>query len=89
MTLMQKIAYLKKVWHTLLPHVAMPTSEDAARWCPYPLEAVEAALLRTAKRFAPARIDQGFVPRQAYSYATATARNISCQQHLNTLEKTA
>lgn len=77
MNLLERVAYFQRVWKTTLPHLRTPSTEDAARWCVYPTDAVENALLRTAKRFSPARIAESFDVRQAYRYATATARSIA------------
>lgn len=77
MNVLEKVKYFAKVWQLALPHIPPPAPEDAARWAVYSSVAVEAAILRTAKRFAPARITHDFVPVQAYRYATATARSIA------------
>ena len=81
MNLIQQIDLYRKTWRLLLPHVPVPPPEDAARWAAYPSSAVESALLRTSKRFAPARITPDFVPQRAYKYATATARAIAQPQN--------
>jgi hypothetical protein len=80
MTLLEKISYFQKVWRLTLPHIEPPSPEDAVRWCPYSVDTVETALLRTARRFAPAKITEGFQPQQAYKYATAIARSINDQK---------
>jgi len=77
MNLIERVSLYLKTWKMVLPHVAPPPPEDAARWGLYPSYVVEAAILRTSKRFAPARLGLDFVPQQAYKYATATARAIA------------
>ena len=77
MTILDKIKFFRQVWRILLPHLTEPAAQDAARWGIYPPEAVEAALLRTAKRFARNRVPESFDPQQAYRYVTATARSIA------------
>jgi len=60
-----------------LPHVPEPTPEDAVRWCGYPVQAVEQAILRTSKRFSREKIVQGFDVGSAYRYTTSTARRMA------------
>lgn len=85
MNILERVEHYRKVWQLVLPHVTVPSREDAVRWGVYPRPAVEAAILRTSKRFAPARITQDFVPEQAYRYATATARAIAQPQGENAI----
>ena len=66
MTLLDKISHFQQVWRVVLPHIAEPSPEDAARWVCYPLEAVENAILRTGKRFNSSRLSPGFNPHDAY-----------------------
>jgi hypothetical protein len=75
MTVLEKIEHFQKVWQIVLPHLAVPCPEDAARWCVYDLENVEMAILRTSKRFAIDKIPAGFDPQGAYRYTTAVARD--------------
>jgi hypothetical protein len=77
MTILEKITYFQQVWLTLMPYLQAPAPEDAARWLSYPLEDVEGAILRTAKRFAQHKIPVGFDVKQAYRYTTGTARSIA------------
>lgn len=77
MTVLEKIDHFKSVWRNTLPHIAEPSSEDIARWCLYPLENVEAAILRAVRRFSKDKIEQSFTPVEAYRYVTAVARNVT------------
>lgn len=77
MNLIERVELYLKMWRLTLPHISEPPSEDAARWGLYPMHVVEAAILRTGKRFARTKITPDFVPEQAYRYATATARSIA------------
>jgi hypothetical protein len=77
MTILEKITFYQRVWKALVPHLPTPTPQDAARWCAYTEQAVEAAILRTAKRFAQPKLAEGFDPHAAYKYTTSTARAIS------------
>jgi len=77
MTTIEKIAHYQTLWGVALPHLEQPTSQDAVRWCAYPLESVEAAILRAAKRFAAHKVSQSFDAQEAYRYTTATARHIA------------
>lgn len=79
MNLIQRIDLYGQMWRLVMPHIPEPTPEDAARWGLYPTTAVEAAILRTSKRFARTKLAPEFVPQQAYRYVTATARSIAQQ----------
>lgn len=84
MTILERIETYRKVWRIVLPHLAEPSPEDVARWAVYPIDAVEAAILRTGRRFARSKISIQFDPQQAYRYVTATARNnYRTKQHTN------
>ena len=79
MKALDTIREYRTLWALVLPHITTPGPEDVARWCDYPTEAVEHAILRTAKRFAREKVKPGFDPLTAYKYATATARSIAEQ----------
>jgi hypothetical protein len=79
MTLVQRIDSLLATWRVLLPHIPAPTPENATRWLHYPDTAVEAAILRTAQKFAAPKLVSGFEPLQAYRYTTSTARNMAAR----------
>lgn len=79
MTVFAQIEHYQKVWRLALPHVAEPSSADAVRWCGYPLEFVEQAILRAGQRFSPDRIGSEFDARQAYRYVTAVAKTMNMQ----------
>jgi hypothetical protein len=77
MTVLEKISHLKTVWRLTLPHIPEPSHEDVARWCIYPMEHVEAAILRTVRRFAKDKLGPSFVPTEAYRYTSAVARSMT------------
>ena len=77
MNLIERTELYRRMWRLTLPHVPEPSPQDAARWGLYPAHAVEAAILRTAMRFAPIKVTTGFDPQQAYRYVTGTARSIA------------
>jgi len=79
MKTLHSIRQYRTLWALIVPHIAVPGPEDAARWCEYPSDAVEQAILRTARRFAPERVKPDFAPIAAYRYATAVARSIAGQ----------
>jgi len=74
MTILERIAHFQKVWRVLLPHLPEPTTADVALWLNYGDKVVEQAIFRTGKKFAPTKVDASFDPRQAYRYATGTAK---------------
>jgi hypothetical protein len=82
MTILEKIAHFRQVWRLALPHLPVPEPADAVRWCTYDLQTVEAAILRTAQKFAEQKLPQGFSPQSAYKYVTATARSIAQRQQV-------
>lgn len=69
----------RSLWALVVPHIKTPGPEDVARWCDYPSDAVEHAILRTAKRFAREKIAADFDPVSAYRFTSATARSIAEQ----------
>lgn len=77
MNLLQRIDHYQKVWGVILPHLPQPSEQDAARWGVYPVEAVEGALLRAARRFAIDRIPTDFDVSSVCRYVTAISRAIS------------
>lgn len=77
MNLLQRIDHYQKVWGLILPHLPPPSEQDAARWGGYPVDAVESALLRAARRFAIDRIPTDFDPSSAYRYVSAIAKAVS------------
>jgi hypothetical protein len=77
MTLLERITNLQHVWTTVIPHLPAPPADDVALWCAHPDSVVEAAILRTAKRFSKYRTDAPrFKPAEAYRYTTAIAKVI-------------
>lgn len=79
MRALDSIKEYRTLWVLVVPHIAVPGPEDAARWCIYPPDAVEHAILRTGQRFAKEKIRSDFDPHMAYRYVTATARSIAQQ----------
>ncbi len=77
MTILERITFYQRIWRAVVPHLPVPSPQDAGRWVVYPEETVEAAILRTAKRFAESKLPAGFDPKQAYRYTTGTARSIA------------
>lgn len=77
MNTLEKVVHFQSVWQIALPHIPAPTPQDAVRWAEYSIPVVEAAILRTAKRFARARLTNSFSPAEAYRYTSGTARNIA------------
>jgi len=82
-TVLERIDHFKNVWRIALPHIAEPSSEDVARWCIYPLENVEAAILRTVRRFSKEKLASSFTSIEAYKYVTSVARSITENAHPN------
>jgi hypothetical protein len=76
MTVFAQIEEYRKLWRVVLPHLAEPSQQDAARWCIYPTPAVEGAILRAGQRFAPPRVGSDFDPTQVYRYVTAVSKQI-------------
>jgi hypothetical protein len=74
MILLERISNYQSVWTVALPHLPPPSAESAARWGAFPLEVVEAAILRAGRRFAKSRITEDFDPTSACRYVTGTAR---------------
>ena len=80
MTISEKIQQYQKVWRLVLPHLSEPQPEDAVRWCAYPTEIVETAILRAGQRFAPPKVGPSFQPLQAFKFVTATSRSLTMKQ---------
>jgi hypothetical protein len=76
MNTLEKVAHFQSVWQIALPHVPVPTPQDAVRWAAYDTPVIEAAILRTAKRFAQSKLTATFTPAEAYRYTSGTARHI-------------
>ena len=74
MTLVERISSLTQAWRTVLPHLPEPQPVDVARWCVYADQIVEAAIIRTSKKFTVAKLVSDFDPALAHRYVTATAR---------------
>lgn len=81
MSALEQIKQYQALWTTVIPHIKAPPPEDVARWFAFSTNAVEHAVMRTARRFAREKIGPTFDPTQAYKYATATARNIAEQDN--------
>jgi hypothetical protein len=79
MQLTEKIEYFTELWSLILPHVAEPSPQDAARWCDYEPAIVERAMLRTGRRFAKDKIPPGFNPEEAYRYVTGVSRSMTAE----------
>ena len=80
MNLLQRVDTITKVWRILVPHLPEPSAETIGRWLNYPDSAVEAAIVRTARKFSPAKVNLAtFDPVQAYRYTTGTAKLIAEQ----------
>lgn len=77
MTKLEQVNQLTRLWRVALPHIAEPSPQDAIRWCLYPMETVESAILQAGKRFTVTKLTADFVPTQAYKYVTATARSMT------------
>lgn len=80
MTILEKVAHFREIWRIALPHIPAPAPEDVVHWCHYEPVTVEAAILRTAQKFAEKKLPQGFTPSSAYRYVTSTARSITQRQ---------
>lgn len=74
MTLLDRIENYRRIWSIILSHLPQPSEQDAARWGAYPVEAVESALLRAARRFAIDRIPTDFDVSSAYRFVTTISR---------------
>jgi len=77
MTVLEKITHLRTVWRLTLPHIAEPSPEDVARWCIYPTEHVEQAILRTVRRYAVDKLNPSFAPIDAYRHVSSVARSLT------------
>lgn len=80
MTILELITRFQELWRMVLPHIAEPSPQDAARWCDYDPSIVERAILRTGRRFASDKVPSGFKPEEAYRYVTGVARSATAQQ---------
>jgi hypothetical protein len=85
MTLIERIDSLLAVWRIAVPHIPAPAPESVTHWLNYPNVIVEAAILRTARKFSPGKSSADFNPAQAYKYTTSTARimNQRAKERLN------
>jgi hypothetical protein len=83
MQLTEKIDYFTRLWRIILPHVADPSPQDAARWCDYEPAIVERAMLRTGRRFAKDKLAPGFTPEQSFRYTTGVARSMTAELAIN------
>ena len=79
MTALEQIEQHRILWGLALPHLPTPDPQIVVRWVEYPLQSVEHAILRTAKRFTREKVGSDFDPNQAYRFVTGTARQISKQ----------
>ena len=74
MTLIERIDSLLAVWRVTVPHITPPAPESVTHWLNYPDAIVEAAILRTARKFSPGKSSADLNPSHAYRYTTSTAR---------------
>jgi hypothetical protein len=74
MTLIERIDSLLAVWRIAVPHIPAPAPESAMHWLNYPNAIVEAAIMRTARKFSPGKSSADLNPSHAYRYTTSTAR---------------
>lgn len=74
MDAIDKIKRYRTLWALVLPHVDVPAPDEVAQWMDYSHEAIEAAIVRAAKKFAKNRIGRNFHPRLAYNYAASAAK---------------
>ena len=72
----------RTLWALVLPHVTVPAPDEVVMWMTYSHKAVEAAILRTAKRFAKGRIGPKFHPVMTYRYAAGVAKAIDREKGL-------
>ena len=86
MNLIERINSLLAVWRVALPHIPAPAPDNVAHWLNYPNLIVEAAILRTARKFSQDKLSADFIPSQAYKYTTSTAR-IMTQRAKDRLDK--
>jgi hypothetical protein len=71
----ETITQYQALWRVVMPHIAVPPAEDVALWCGYPVQAVEGAILRTARRFSRYTTDSTkFSPVDSYRYTSSVAR---------------
>jgi hypothetical protein len=85
MTLIERIDSLLAVWRIAVPHIPAPAPESAMHWLNYPNAIVEAAIMRTARKFSREKLSADFTPTAAYRYVTSTARvmNQRAKERLN------
>jgi len=81
MTMLKRLDRYSELWRIALPHIEPPTIQDAGRWAEYPPAIVERAILRTARKFAQVKIASGFIPSEAYRYASSVARAMCYQNN--------
>jgi hypothetical protein len=74
MSLIERINSLLAVWRVALPHIPAPAPESVTHWLNYPNVIVEAAILRTARKFSREKLNADFTPASAHRYVTSTAR---------------
>ena len=80
MNLAERVSHLQELWLSVMPHIPVPGLKDIAYWYSYPIETIEAAIMRTAAKFAKEKIATDFKPKDAFSYVTGYCRIVSVQQ---------
>jgi hypothetical protein len=78
MNLIERVAHIQQVWRMIIPHLAEPAPADVGRWLEYSDRTIEAAILRTAGKFASSKIDaQTFDATRSWRYVSATAKQMA------------
>jgi hypothetical protein len=70
---MTSIERWRTAWGILMPHIAVPSETDAARWLRFPQVIVDRAILRCRHRYALNVITKDFEPAHAYRWVTLIA----------------
>jgi hypothetical protein len=85
MNLMDRIEEVKKMWATMLPHIAQPDPAWIGRWCEYSDRVIEHAVVRASKKFALAKTDGRLRPEIAWRYVTGVIANEGRQTNGRTM----
>jgi len=79
----ERIAHLQRVWSMVVPHLPDPSPQDVARWLEHSDRIIEAAMVRTASKFASSRIGANFDVSRAWRYTTSTAKQMAQEEQEN------
>jgi hypothetical protein len=78
MSILKRIEDAKKLWAILMPHIQPPADGVLAAWITrFPESAVEAALIRGSKKFAPRKVTASLDTATVYKYIAGVVRNES------------